>query len=330
MGFDVAYFVYPFGMAAPDLPMPIVATPHDFNYKRFATLGPSLRRQFETETPGWLARSARLVVSSNFIAGELDRFYPGFADKVRVVRPGVPASPRTPTAAEAEAFRRGAGLPERFLLSSGWLVPHKNQKVLFEALALLKSRGLRTTLVCVGPNSVRLRPEHPSSAGSYVGEILALCDRLGLEHGRDYVGLGYVDDFDLDCLYRTATVFVMPTLYEAGSLPVREAMLAGCPIVCSRIPTILEDLELLGGGAETFEPTDPTELASAIERQLDDPAGARERTRRAAARLPLVYDWRRMASGYLAVFGEAIGAAVGDRRTGAPGRERARCPVGDR
>lgn len=303
--FDLVYFSYPYFMDYPRLTMPMVATPHDFNYWRFRDSKPQAFAQVSHQMTGWLSACRVLVVSSNFIEDELGSLYPDFEHKARVIRLGIPMGGAvTPT--DVEHLRKRLRLPDRFLLTSGWIVPHKNQKVLVEAMGHLLQKGIKLPLVFTGPNSSELQPANRHRAVGYIKELLQACDALGMRYGVDYWGLGYVTDFELECLYRLATALVMPTLYEAGSFPVREAMRAGCPVICSQIPALIEEVGLVGNNAWMFDPSDPEELAQTIEQVLSHPEMTRERAERAAQLVTQVFSWRRTAEGYLSVFEELV------------------------
>ena len=304
--FDLAYFGYPYGMEYPRLEMPMVATPHDFNYKRFDTWSAKTRALIDRQMRGWLSSCSWLVVSSDFMASEFRHFYPEYQHKVRVVRLGIPASVATPTPADLELCRQRFALPERFLLTVGWIAPHKNQKVIFEALARLKAIGIGIPLVCIGPHSDWLQPGNKQAATGYIQEVLELAEQLGLKYGQDFFGLGYVTDFDEECLYRLALALVMPTLYEAGSFPVREAMRAGCPVICSRIPALVEEVSLAEGNAWMFEPLDSLNLADVIQEVLADPVRRQELARKASAIITQVYSWKKTAAEYLTVFRQVL------------------------
>lgn len=299
--FDVAYFVYVHTMPCPDVPIPLITTVHDLNFKRFETLDPLTRRRIEQELPVWLERCRYLVVLSEFTASELNRFYPGHEDKIKVVRPGVPVAARSPTAAEAEAYRRQMQLPDQFLLTTGWIVPHKNQAVVFEALARLREKGVEIPLLLTGPNSNQLEsdtaPPDPS-----VQALARLADANGLRRGRDFRGLGYVNDFQLECLYRLSSAVVIPSLYEGGSLPGLEAMRLGRPVIFSKIPTHLEQVRLVGGSGWFFDPTSPDELAEVVEEVLGDPVAAAAKANAAAELVPKIWSWSGAAAQYLDVF----------------------------
>lgn len=302
--FDVAYFCFPILMECPQIPVPMVSTPHDFNYKRFDTLGAYYRAQIERQMPAWFQKCKKLIVSSDFIASELRHFYPEYFSKVEVIRLGIPGNKYNPTEKDLEAYRLRMGLPQQFLLTAGWIAPHKNHKVLFEALALLRTKSINIPLVCIGPNSHLLKPENKHEAEGYTEDILKLIENLNLVYGRDFIGLGYVDDFEIECLYRLATALVMPTLYEAGSFPAREAMRAGCPVILSKIPSHEEENNLVNGNIWLFEPLDSGQLAEVIEEVLDNNAIRNNRAKEAAQIVTKVFSWEKTAKGYLAIFQE--------------------------
>jgi glycosyltransferase involved in cell wall biosynthesis len=223
-----------------------------------------------------------------------------------VIRLGIPAAPRRPTEGEWTRFKDRHGLPNCFLLTVGFLHPHKNQKLLVEALALLKTENDGVPLVFVGPDSNELGRSRLTAGHAYADEIVSVARRLGLRQGVDFFGLGHVGDVELEMLYQRASALVMPTLYEAGSFPVREAMRAGCPVVCSDIPPLIEDVELAGGEALLFDPHNPADLARALRSVLADPVSARRQAVRSRMRVHEAFDWQKTASGYLAAFQEAI------------------------
>jgi glycosyltransferase involved in cell wall biosynthesis len=99
---------------------------------------------------------------------------------------------------------------------------------------------------------------------------------------------------------------VQTTIYEAGSFPMWEAMLAELPVACSAIPPLLEQLDRQGTTAETFDPSDSQAVADAVTRLVDGSLSteALERNRRAVA----ARTFRDVASEYLDVFESVAGA----------------------
>jgi glycosyltransferase involved in cell wall biosynthesis len=304
---DVAYCAYPYLSECPELVAPMVSTFYDFNYKRFATWSPELREVCEREIPRWLSACRQVMVSSDFIAAELSSYYPGHEESVRLVRLGVPAAREAPSDDAWRSFRRRTLLPRRYILNVGWIAPHKGQSVLIEALRILRRRRLDLDLVCVGPNSIQLEAAG-GDPNDYAVFVRERARDLGIEPGRDLRGLGHVSDTELEMLYRHAALLVMPTLYEAGSFPIREAVMAGCPVVCSDIPALSEDVTLLGGGAVLFEPLDAAGCAAAIAGLLGDPGAAAAGLEVARDRVSQVFDWTQTARGYIDAFERCIDA----------------------
>lgn len=95
--------------------------------------------------------------------------------------------------------------------------------------------------------------------------LLAEIERLDL---KQYVRLtGFVSDEDLRRLYRTATVFFYPSLYEGFGLPPLEAMASSTPVVSSNTSSLPE---VVGADALLFDPKDVGQAARHLLAVLDD------------------------------------------------------------
>ena len=92
---------------------------------------------------------------------------------------------------------------------------------------------------------------------------------------------GPADDAALHDLYRRAALFLFPSLYEGYGMPVLEAMAAGCPVVCSTAPALVE---VAGEAALAAPATDPEALAAACRSLLADEALRRRQIERGRAR----------------------------------------------
>lgn len=306
--FDLMCFPYPVLLDVPPLSAPVVTTPQDFNFKHFYAEGHPWRRRQERVTRAWLARSDRVLLTSDAVRDELRRFYPEFEDRTEVVRLGVDAGARAPADPGAvERFRLERGLPREFLLLTGWVLEHKNQLAVVEALSLLRRQGRTIPAVFVGPNALHLRAARELGfPQGYVGQVREALRAAGLEHGRDFHALGFVGDEEIRMLQSLATVFLLPSLYEGFGLPSLEALRAGCPTLVSSIPPLEEQNRLLGGPMRTFDPRDPRAMADQIAWVLDHREEARAAAEAAGRLVPEVYDWRRTARAYLAHFAEVI------------------------
>src|SRR6202011_4794851 len=111
--------------------------------------------------------------------------------------------------------------------------------------------------IFTGPNSKQL-DGLATAFDPYPRRMIHVAKALGLRQGHDFFGVGEVEDHELEMLYAHATAMVMPTLYESVGLPVPEAIRAGCPVICSDIPSLREVLLRVGpDSARTFDPLDP-------------------------------------------------------------------------
>lgn len=300
--YDVVFFPWPYMMRCPDIKAKVVAIPHDFHYKELSSLTEEHRERINREMPEWLGRCDTIVVSSQFIRSELERFYPEYGNKVVHVRNGIGIETTDLNNHEIEDFKQMYALPDKFMTTVGWLLPHKDKKVVFEALAMQKQKGKFMPLVCVGPNSAQLLPDFDGWISPYAQEIRQVIANSKLEFNKDYFVLGYLSDRQMSALHKLASICVIPSLYEAGSFPMCEAMLAGCPVVVSGIAPLKETFDLVEGQAWIYKPGDADELASCIAEIIDHPDIARQKADAGQKLIGRSYDWLKTGRGYLNVF----------------------------
>jgi glycosyltransferase involved in cell wall biosynthesis len=107
--------------------------------------------------------------------------------------------------------------------------------------------------------------------------------------------LGYLGDRDeLDALYRDASVFVLPTRFEAWGNAVAEAMGCGLPCITTDVgglPEVVDD----GTTGVLVPPQDPDSLAAALIALLSDPARAEELGRAGYEKARTQLTWRAVA-----------------------------------
>jgi len=111
---------------------------------------------------------------------------------------------------------------------------------------------------------------------------------------------------DLAALYNLATLFVLPSYYEGFGLTVLEAMACGAPTIISDRGSLPE---IAGGAALEIDPDDPSKLADAIERVLNDSALQRELRHKGPERVK-EFSWERCARETLAVYHRVLGCSV--------------------
>jgi glycosyltransferase involved in cell wall biosynthesis len=181
-------------------------------------------------------------------------------------------------------FRPRPGIerrPGRLMTTASADVPLKGLVPLLEALAKLRTER-EADLVVIG------QPR----AESAVGETIA---RLGLEGAVQFVA--GVSDQRLVELYAEASVAVVPSLYEGFSLPAVEAMACGVPLVTTTGGALPEVVGTDGETGLLVPPGDPSALAVAVGRVLDDGVLAARLAGAARERVLSRFTWRACAEG---------------------------------
>ncbi|HVC19384.1 MAG TPA: glycosyltransferase family 1 protein [Vicinamibacterales bacterium] len=159
-----------------------------------------------------------------------------------------------PTAEQMHRVRERYQLHDPFVLYAGTVKPHKNIDRLIDAFALVHARGLdRLTLIVIGDDVSR-----------YAGLRRKV---LRYKLHKQIRFLGFQPQDTLAVLYRLASVFVFPSLYEGFGLPPVEAMASGTPVVTSNISSLAE---VAGDAALLVDPYDPEAIAEGIQRAVED------------------------------------------------------------
>jgi glycosyltransferase involved in cell wall biosynthesis len=236
-------------------------------------------------------RSDRVIVPSHSTEHDLVQMLHVPQRKIDVIPNGIGASPATHWTPDGDLRQRYDLGDRQLVLTVSLKRPNKNLTRLIDALALIPSER-RPLLALAGhatPYEQTLR-EHAARAGV----------------ASDARFLPWVPTEDLEGLYRTATAFVFPSLYEGFGLPVLEAMSRGLPVACSNRGGLAE---VADDAALTFDPEQPREIAAAIERLVND-AGERERLRRAGGSNAARFSWAETARGTLASYEAAYSAST--------------------
>jgi glycosyltransferase involved in cell wall biosynthesis len=154
----------------------------------------------------------------------------------------------------------------------GRLVPNKGFDILLFALSKLKQSGIPFKCIIHGVD------EHGSTS-----DFEEMRSRAGLSEG-DVIFPGWSSSPGE--FLRSLDLFVMPSRREVLSIALLEALEAGCPIICTKIPG-LGDVFVEGREGLFVDIGDVDGLAHAIERLLLDPESrstmakaARERAKR--------------------------------------------------
>lgn len=248
-GMDLYHF--PDFVARPVRRKPVVTTIYDLSFKRYPEFTePKNLKYLEASIPKSIERSDRIIVISEFTRDELTSLYPVSGNKITVVHGGIDDIFHEPlTDDELMRVRFRFNLPEKYILTVGTWEPRKNLARLLQAWRALRMDGKLGgyKLVMVGMK------------GWLCGEIEQKFRNQAGQRG--VMSIGYVPRTCLPAIYRGASAFIYPSIYEGLGLPPLEALACGIPVAAARAGAIPE---VLGEAALYFDPSKTREIAEAI------------------------------------------------------------------
>lgn len=194
----------------------------------------------KTLIPISIKRADKIIGVSKFTADEIIKYYKTPEDKVDWIHNSISKefAGNEVFNEELDKVREKYKLPEKFILYIGTLQPRKNLPMLLEAYAKIKN-DLSGMKIVIGGNK---------KAHNYDLRIDQVIERSGLNN--DVFFPGFVDEKDKPAIFRLASVFAFPSLYEGFGIPPLEAMSQGVPVICSDIPSLKE---IAGSGALYFD-----------------------------------------------------------------------------
>ena len=251
-------------MLAPGFPVAtrkkLVVTVHD--------MGPLTHPEYFSASKPWLfrrgiaqtIRQADAIVCVSQATADDFAAYAGASvmDRVHVVHEGVDAEffAQEPRSELRELMANVCGFEEGtpFCMAAGALSPRKNIRRVVEAFSRV----------------VDAVPHHLVLVGGGGWDSLDVFDQLenfGL--GKRVHHLGYVSNDELQSLYRHASFYLHPSLFEGFGLTVLEAMAAGCPVITSNVSSLPE---VAGDAAVLVDPYSAESIAEAIRSFANDNA----------------------------------------------------------
>lgn len=269
-------------------PCPMVLTIHDLSFKLFPRTH-SLRRVIWARSlvPVSTRRSKRIIADSNNTRLDLLRFMNVKAGKIRVVHLGAPEQFNPEPRPDDEEALRHYGITQPYVLFVGTLEPRKNLNLLIKGFDKASNANPGLHMVLAGRRGWMAQA---------IFDELERRDLLGKVHIT-----GYVKDRYLPALYRGATAFIYPSLYEGFGLPPLEAMACGTPVIVSRGSSLPE---VVGNAGLYIDPLSVDELAEAIGNVVNDDALAADLRKRGLEQAAQ-FSWSRAARETLDILREA-------------------------
>lgn len=144
-------------------------------------------------------------------------------------------------------------LPANYFMVSNQFHKHKNHKVIFEAIAKLKSRGVNVHVAITGRF-----PSEPNSP--YLHELHDLINNHNLHENIALLGL--IPRGDQLLLMKYAQAILQPSLFEGWSTVIEDARSLQVPVIAADLRVNMEQLEEKG---HYFSPHDADKLALLME-----------------------------------------------------------------
>ena len=279
----VALFHSLHGLALLLAPCPVVITQHDLMdelFPEYELARKSRPYQINRWAVRWLAK--RVICISEATARDLHHLWAVDKGRIDVVPHGSEFS----RAVDRRDDGRNLAVPpherpsDPVLVSPYNLEPRKNLYGLLAAVAKLRERYPALKLLLFGCAAVT--PEREA-------EFQRMVRDLNLDDMIEKTG--FIEDENLQRLYRMGDLFVFPSLYEGFGLPVLEAMASGACVIARGASAMAE---VVGDAGVLVETKDATALAAAIASLLDDPV-RRKKLGEAALRRASLFSIERMA-----------------------------------
>ena len=256
-----------------------VVTIHDTIHLTFPQYLPNRMAYAYARASMWAAarRSDRILTVSEASKRDILHFFDVPPEKIVVVYNAIDEHFWiTPDSDDVARVRERYQLDHEFVLYVGNIKPHKNLVRLIEAFAEFRRRGFDAVKLLI--------------IGDEISKLPALRRAVHRHKLHKHVRfLGYQPNHTLAILYRLATVFVFPSLYEGFGLPPLEAMASGTPVVTSNISSLPE---VAGDAAILVDPYDLDAIVEGLCRVVGDRALAADLRRRGLERAR-EFSWER-------------------------------------
>ncbi len=244
-------------------PGPFIVTIHDLLWHevrglRVTTLNPLIYLLkyggYRLVVAHALTKAAHILVPSHWVRQELEVRFNLPSHKVSVTYEGIATAFSQPVNSQtAVNLLSHFKITPPFVVYTGSTYPHKNLRVLLQAISQLKQQKVNLKLVIVSARSV------------FLNELKAFVHRLKLDS--QVIFTGFIADSELRLLYSQAAALVHPSLSEGFGLIGLEAMAAGLSVVASQagsLPEIYQDAALY------FDPQSVADLTAKLQAVLTD------------------------------------------------------------
>jgi glycosyltransferase involved in cell wall biosynthesis len=265
-------------------PCPYLVTIHDLIYYLYPEQCPSLAAHYGARVMmRRAATQARAIITdSEYSKRDVVRHLHVAAERVQVI---LPAADEGATSVWRDAAPVSHyGIVQPYILYVGKHHGNKNISTLLRAYVMHPDIYTKFQLVIAGTRDVRRKALYQEAEA--------------LDPGKRILFTDFVADVELFDLYRGASLFVFPSLYEGFGLPPLEAMACGVPVITSNAASLPE---VVGDAAIQVDPLNAREMAEAMRTVLTDP-GLQNTLRQKGIERARQFSWETAARQLLHVY----------------------------
>ena len=234
---------------------PVMVTMHDLQEYHFPTYFSIKERLHRIMNNKIAARdSEHIICSFEHVKNDIVKYLKVNPEKVSVCPP--PFAENwflNKNETEWDKLQIKYKIKKNYLLYPAATWRHKNHLALIEAVRKIVDEGVDIGLICTGNKT------------EFYSTIQQKIESLHLSQKVHFLGI--VPEDDLIGLYKNSSLVVIPTLYEAGSGPLYEAMRYNVPVISSNLTSLPDTV---GNNNFLFDPDNIDELSEKIKRGLTD------------------------------------------------------------
>ena len=290
LGVELVHFVSQFAFRTA---LPSIYHPHDLQHVHFPQYFTQEELRWRTFSYKYFCDQAKLVaVTSSWTAQDVHRQLKVPLEKISVVALAPPLlAYDSPSASLMDEIRLKTD-DRCFIFYPAQTWPHKNHLNLIRALRKLRDRGICVPLVCSGYKN------------EYYRVVQAEVSRLGMADLVTF--LGFVNDAEMQCLFNLCSFVVVPTKFEAESLPIWEAFATRRTVAASNVTSLPQQI---GDGGLMFDPDDISQMSECIERLWRDKE-ARNLFAQRGFESVQYFTWERSARHFRALYRRLLGRTL--------------------
>ncbi|MBU4332741.1 glycosyltransferase family 4 protein [Candidatus Parcubacteria bacterium] len=244
-----------------------VVTIHDLIMYKFPNERATTRNKFLYKIKYWLhgvvvksavKRAEQIIAVSKHTKRDLVKEFGIVENKISVIYLGYEVSQEQETRNKKQETNEVLikfNIRKPYLLYVGNAYPHKNLERLIKAFESVRLKYPNLQLMLVGKDD-------------YFYEQLKQFSNLTMKQwNNEVIFTNHISNGGLTELYKNASVYVFPSLYEGFGLPGLEAMSYGLPVASSKASCLPE---IYGEAALYFKPTDINDMTEKICQIIED------------------------------------------------------------